>query len=133
MKTVSELNKQKVRLFFDAVINDGRIDLIDELLADDYVGRLPWAELAVVGRAQLGQLVAAHRLVHPDVYVKIEDEIAEDDLVVMRWRATSTASPSDVSAPGGRHWSGISVIRLLAGVQVDSYTALAPTASDVVI
>jgi hypothetical protein len=36
--SVSELNKQKVRLFVEAVWNEGRLELIDELVADDYVG-----------------------------------------------------------------------------------------------
>ena len=43
MKSVSELNKRKVRLFVEAVLNEGRLDLIDELVAADYMGHFPCA------------------------------------------------------------------------------------------
>jgi predicted SnoaL-like aldol condensation-catalyzing enzyme len=132
VKAVSELNKQKVRLFLDAVINEGRLELIDELLAADYVGRMPCSDLAVVGRDELRRLMTAHRLTDPDLYVKIDDEIAEDDLVVIRWRATTTTPGTGASPASLRTWSGISLVRLLAGMQVDSYTGLAANARGVV-
>ena len=40
MESVSELNKQKVRLFVDFVLNAGRLDLIDELIAADFLGHV---------------------------------------------------------------------------------------------
>ena len=129
---MSELNKQKVRLFVDAVLNQGRLELIDELVAADYVGHIPCAQREVRGRDQLRQLVIDHRRTHPDLYIKIENEIAEDDLVVMRWRSTAgtPATPATIDGPPGC-W-GISVIRLLAGRQVDTYTAVAPSATNLV-
>jgi len=131
VKTVSELNKQKIRLFVQAVLNEGRLELIDELVAADYVGQLPWAESTVVGRDELRRLLIAHRLSHPDLYIKIEDEIAEDDVVVIRWRATGTTSATRAANDYLQWWSGISVIRLVAGRQVDAYTAVVPSATDV--
>jgi predicted ester cyclase len=110
--SVSELNKQKVRLFVEAVWNDGHLDLIDELVADDYVGRVPCAELAVLGPQGLRRLVSSQRRAHPDLYVKIDDQIAEDDRVVTRWQARA---PTPC-------FEGISIIRFLAGKQVDSHT-----------
>jgi predicted SnoaL-like aldol condensation-catalyzing enzyme len=124
VKTVSELNKQKVRLFVEAVLNEGRLELIDELVAADYVGRTPWAEYEVVGREELRWLVVACRLTHPNLYIKIDDEIAEDDLVAMRWRATARTAVTDATSSCPRYWSGISIIQLLAGRQVDAYTAV---------
>ena len=131
MDTVSELNKQKIRLFVRAVLNEGRVELIDELVAADYMGHLPCAEPTVVGRDELRRLVIAHRLSHPDLYIKIEDEIAEDDLVVIRWRATTSTPATRASTDYPRRWSGISIIRLLAGRQVDTYTAVVPSVIDV--
>ena len=43
MNAVSEHNKQKVRLFVEAVLNEGRLELIDELVAADYAGHIPGA------------------------------------------------------------------------------------------
>lgn len=131
VNTVSGINKQKIRLFVQAVLNEGRLELIDELVAADYTGRLPCAEPTVVGRDELGRLLIAHRLSHPDLYVKIEDEIAEEDLVVIRWRATASTAATRASADYLRWWSGISIIRLLAGRQVDTYTAVVPGVIDV--
>lgn len=115
----SELNKQKVTLFVEAVWNEGRLELIDELVAADYVGRIACIERWVHGREGVRRLVSRGRRAHPDLYVKIEDQFAEDDRVATRWRA----------APG---YTGISIVRLLAGRQVDShteYTSLVPSAT----
>ena len=125
MKNVSELNKLRIRLFIEAILNEGRLDLIDELIAADYVGHIPCAEPEVTGPAGVRQLVSSHRRAHPGLYVKIEDQIAEDDRVVTRWHATIPAREAQAPiAPAGRDacYAGISIIRLLAGKQVDSHT-----------
>ncbi|MET0762152.1 MAG: ester cyclase [Thermoleophilaceae bacterium] len=125
MNGVSELNKRKVRLFVEAVWNQGRLELIEELIADDYVGRVACVESGVFGPQGVRRLVAGRRRAHPDLHVKIEDEIAEEDRVVTRWHATTKAAAArDGSARTGRTpcYAGISIIRLLAGKQVDSHT-----------
>ena len=123
----NDLNKRKVRLFVEAVWNEGRLELIEELVADDYIGRVPRIERAIHGPEGVRRLVSCGRRAHPDLYIKIDDQIAEEDRVAMRWRATA-------NAPTGRTpcYAGISIIRLLAGKQVDShteYTDLTPTAT----
>ena len=123
--SVSELNKQKVRLFVEAVWNEGRLELIDELVADDYGGRVPGAEKAVVGPEGVRRLVSSGRRAYPDLYVKIDDQIAEDDRVVTRWEATArapVARAAGLPTGGTQCFAGISIIRLLAGKQVDSHT-----------
>jgi steroid delta-isomerase-like uncharacterized protein len=135
VNSVCELNKRKVRLFVEAVWNEGRLELIDELVADDYVGRIPCAERAVLGPEGVRRVVSSRRRAYPDLYVKIDDQIAEDDRVVTRWQATAGAPVAlATSAPTGRTpcYAGISIIRLLAGKQVDShteYTNLTPDAT----
>ena len=125
MKNVSELNKLRIRLFIEAVLNEGRLDLIDELIAADYVGHIPCADPEVTGPAGVRQLVSNHRRAHPGLHIKIEDQVAEDDRVVTRWHATVPARQAQASlAPAGRVacCAGISITRLLAGKQVDSHT-----------
>ena len=135
MNSVSELNKRKVRMFVEAVWNEGRLELIDELVASDYVGRVPRIERGVQGPDGVRRLVSRGRRAYPDLYVKIDDQIAEDDRVVTRWQATAGAPVAPAtSAPTGRTpcYAGISIIRLLAGKQVDShteYTNLTPDAT----
>jgi predicted ester cyclase len=115
---VSELNKRKVRLFVEAIWNEGRLEMIDELVADDYVGRIACLDGGVFGPDGVRQLVSDRRRAHPGLHVKIEDQIAEEDRVVTRWRATITEDGTG-HAPC---YEGISIIRLLAGKQVDSHT-----------
>jgi hypothetical protein len=110
---VIELNKRKLRLFVEAVWNEGRVELIDELVAADYVGRLGRADGVFRGPDGVRRLVASRRRAHPDLHVRIEDQIAEDDRVVVRWQATTGRVDG---------CAGISIVRLLAGKQVDSHT-----------
>jgi predicted SnoaL-like aldol condensation-catalyzing enzyme len=121
VKTVSELNKLKLQLFVEAVLNEGRLELIDELVAADYIGHVPGAETAVIGPEGIRQLVSSCRRACPGLYIKIEDQIAEDDRVVTRWQATTTA-PGAQPAGCTPCCAGISVVRFLAGMQVDSHT-----------
>jgi hypothetical protein len=122
MDAVSDLNKRKVRLFIEAVWNEGRLDLIDELIAADYAGHLRGPDKQIRGREEMRDLVLSYRLAHPGLYVRIEDQLAEDDRVATRWIAIVTRS----SARGYESTSccsGITIVRLLGGKQVDSHTA----------
>lgn len=131
---VSELNKHNVRLFVEAVLNKGRVELIDELIAADYAGHISNNRRpGVLGREGVRRLVSSRRGAYPDLYVKIEDQIAEDDRVVTRWQATATTLetlPTGDPARCTRWWRGISIIRLLAGKQVDSHTEYRAVAHD---
>ncbi len=123
MTGVTERNKHKVQLFIQAVWNEGQLELIDELVAADHLGHLWCLPEPVVGTQGVRRFVSSHRRAYPDLYIKVEDQIAEYDLVAIRWRATATRSTTGHL----RCWAGISVIRLLAGKQVDAHTALTPS------
>jgi len=128
MTNITELNKLRVRLFIEAVLNEGQLGLIDELIAADFVGHLSCAEPDMTGPAGVRQFVSNRRRAHPGLYVKVEDQIAEDDRVVTRWRATVPArkAQAPLGPPGHTAcYAGISVTRLLAGKQVDSHTQCA--------
>ena len=47
--SVSEQNKQRVLQFFLEVLNDGRLELIDDLVAKDFIGRLTCVGAAITG------------------------------------------------------------------------------------
>jgi hypothetical protein len=127
VKPVTERNKEKVRLFVEGVLNEGRLELIEELVAADFVGHLTGVPSPVVGQAEVRRLVSSGRRAYPDLYIKIDDQIAEDDRVVVRWRATAApaARPSQEPARVARV-AGVSIIRFLAGKQVDARTEFAP-------
>lgn len=125
MNSVSERNKHKVRLFVDAVWNQGQMELVDELVAADYIGRVGSAHPGILGPRGVRQFISSRRDAHPGLYIRIEDQIAEEDRVVTRWQATTSESDGrPASAPTGavRCCEGISIVRLIAGKQVDSHT-----------
>jgi hypothetical protein len=133
VKPVTELNKEKVRLFVEAVLNEGRLELIDELVAADFVGHLTGVQSPVVGRAEVRRLVSSGRRAYPDLHIRIDDQIAEDDRVVVRWRATA-APVVRPSRPPRRvvPVAGVSIVRLLAGKHVDARTEFAPIVADAI-
>ena len=130
MTNVSELNKRKVRLFVEAVWNGGRLELIDELVAADHLEHVSCLPRPLVGPAGVHRHVSSRRVAYPDLYVKIDDQIAEDDLVAVRWRARAHTTATGATGGCLRDWSGISVVRLLAGRQVEVHTTVAPTVTD---
>ncbi len=126
--SVSDLNKRRVRQFFDEVLNEGRLELIDELVARDFVGRLGGMALDLNGPEDVRRFVSDQRGACPELYVKVEDQLAEDDRVATRWRATLWVPQSAAGAarPGpSAGCAGITIIRLLAGKQVDAHTECA--------
>ena len=125
VKSITDLNKLKVRLFVEAVLNEGRLELIDDLIANDYVGHAPCAETVVIGPPGVRQLVSAYRRAHPGLYLEIEDQIAEEDRVMTSWKATAAAPDTTATDDPARRtfcYAGISIIRLLAGKHVESCT-----------
>ena len=64
VESASELNKRKVRLFVEAVWNEGRVELIDELVAADYLGRVPHMENGIRGPQGVRRLPAGANPVH---------------------------------------------------------------------
>lgn len=130
---MTERNKKKVRLFVEAVLNEGRLELIEELVAADFVGHLTGVPSPVVGRAEVRRLVSSGRRTYPDLYIKIDDEIAEDDRVVIRWRATATPVMTPGRPPARvARLAGVSIVRLLAGKQVDARTEWATSVADAI-
>ena len=104
--------KAAIRRFIDGVWNAGELDLVEELVGADYVGHHGRRSEPTHGREGLRQRVAEVRRAYPDLEVRIDDELAEEDRVVTRWTATASR----------REWNGVSVFRMLAGRQVESWT-----------
>jgi predicted ester cyclase len=80
---MSEENKTIVRRFLIETQNDKNLTIIDELVADDFVGHT--AE--VKGPEQLKKVVGDNLDAFPDLKVTIEDQIAEGDMVVTWYTA----------------------------------------------
>ncbi len=79
---MSDGNKEIARRFYDA-INAGRLEIIDEVIADSYVEHEEFPGLAG-GREGLRQFFQMFRTAFPDLTMTIEDMVAEGDKVFIR-------------------------------------------------
>jgi steroid delta-isomerase-like uncharacterized protein len=78
------------RRYFEEVWNQGRLDVLDELLAPDYVNHTPSTPNPPPGPAGLKPIVQAIREAFPDLHYRIEDAVATDDAVILRVVMTGT-------------------------------------------
>jgi steroid delta-isomerase-like uncharacterized protein len=85
----AEESKAIVRRFW-GVWEDGNIDLVDELLAPDYVNHTPATPDQPAGPEGVKEVVAMFRSGMPDLTVIIEDMIAEGDKVAVRYTLEGT-------------------------------------------
>jgi steroid delta-isomerase-like uncharacterized protein len=86
----AEESKATVRRFW-GVWEEGNIDLVDELLAPDYVNHTPASPDQPTGPEGVKGLVSMFRNAMPDLRVVIEDMIAgEDGKVAVRYTLEGT-------------------------------------------
>jgi steroid delta-isomerase-like uncharacterized protein len=127
---MSEENKRLVRRLVNEIWNQGKLELIDELVDANYVRHDPaWPE-PIHGQEGLRQYIAATRHAIADGQFTIEDLIAEGDKVVTRWTLQGTQQGEFMGIPPT--WrevslTGISIMRVENGriAEVwDGYDAL---------
>ena len=78
-----EANKLVVRRLVDEAQSKGNIDVVDELLADDFVDHSPFPGMPPT-REGVKALFGYLRSAFPDLQVTISEQIAESDKVVTR-------------------------------------------------
>ena len=78
--------------YFDDGTNTGDLGVVDEVFAEDYRHFDPANPdpNGVVGREGVREHITTLRNAFPDVAFHVEDMIAEDDKIVVRWHATLT-------------------------------------------
>lgn len=83
-------NKEIARKLPEEIISKGNLDLIEEIIADDYVGHNSAVPEPIHGPEGVREYVTNLRSAVPDITCGVEDLIAEGDMVVRRDRATGT-------------------------------------------
>ena len=78
------------RRFFKEVWTDGKLDLVDELFAPDYVGHSSGSEEPIRGPEGVKEYVGRLLGAFPDLGMTVEDQIADGDSVATRWTARGT-------------------------------------------
>lgn len=117
-------NKEIVRRVVDGVWRDRDLTIIDELIAEEYVGHDPTQPEPIRGRDGFRQFVGMYQSAFEDAAVTIDDQIGEGDQVVTRWtgRGTHTGELMGI-APTGKEVtvSGLTVSRLGGGTIVEEW------------
>ncbi len=92
-----EENKAIARQFYK-LIETGDLDLADEVVAEDYVNHnaLPGQTSGLAGYKEA---ISALRASLPDIQYTIDDQIAEGDKVLTRYRATGTHQGEFLGVP----------------------------------
>jgi steroid delta-isomerase-like uncharacterized protein len=118
-------NKEMVRRVLGEIWGRGNLDLVDEVLAEDFVRHGPNVEGGEVrGREGFKQLVRGFREVFPDLQTPTEAQVAEGDLVVTRWTARGTHRGPFLDVPPSGNQAaipGVIVDRLAGGKIVEEW------------
>ena len=118
-----ESNKAIMRRFWD-LWEQGNIELLDELLAPEYINHTLAAPDLPPGPEGVKEVVSMFRSAMPDLEVVIEDMIAEGDKVATRYALEGTHRGELFGvAPTGRHLSikSMTVERLSEGKIVEHW------------
>jgi steroid delta-isomerase-like uncharacterized protein len=121
---VSEENKALVRRLVAEVWNAGDLDIIDELLAPEWVRHDPAAPEQLRGPDGFRRFVEMYRSAFPDLRFTVEDQVAEGDRVATRWSAVGTHQEELMGMPpsGNRaEVTGITLERFSGGKFVESW------------
>ena len=118
-------NKALDRRYAEEVLDQGRLDVIDEICSAGYVGHV--AGFPDNDRAGDKHLVGMMRAAFPDLRCTIEDQIAEGDRVVHRLTCTGTHRGELMGVPpsGNRVTvGGININRIEGGRIAESWGVL---------
>ncbi len=113
----TEGNKTTVRRFITEVLEQGNMSYINQLCAPNYVNRMTGQ-----GIDSLKQIGGMMKTIVPDWHFTVENMIAEDDQVVVRYTITGTVTGSVMgSKPSGKTFSarGLTYYRLENGKIVE--------------
>jgi len=115
-------NKKVLAAFVEEVINQGRLDRADDLVALDFVelDPLPGQQQ---GREGLKDVIGGIRAAFPDLHWVVDEVVAEGDKVVSRFSWTGTHRATFLGIPSTDRKvtvKGVVIDRLVDGKMADS-------------
>jgi steroid delta-isomerase-like uncharacterized protein len=109
---MSEENKAIARRYVEQFWNEGRIDLFEEIVAEDAVSHTTRGDAGAEGWKQGAGML---RNAFPDIRITLDDEMAVDGKVVQRWTISGTNEGELFGMPAtGKKavWPAIAIFRL---------------------
>ena len=122
---MSAANKELSRRFTE-LFSTGDEALADEILSPDVVFHGTAVDGELHGVEELKAFVAGFRRAFPDARSTVEDQVAEDEKVVTRWRARGTHQGELGPIPPtgkGFQMDGVTIERIAAGKIAEVWVA----------
>ena len=120
----TEENKRISWRLQEEVFGQGKLELVDELLAPDYVSHAPGDPVLSRGPEDIKEVVRSYHSAFPDINFAVEQQVAEGDMVVTWWTACGTHLGEFMGVPpSGRRIevSGMSMDRISGGRIVENW------------
>jgi steroid delta-isomerase-like uncharacterized protein len=117
-------NKKVVMRLINEGFNQGRTEIADELIADDFIDHGAAPGVPAEGPASFKGTIALFRTAFPDLVATADDVIAEGDRVVFRthWHGTHLGDFFGIPATGKAFTlTAIDILRLVDGKAVEHW------------
>jgi len=104
------------------VWGDGDLDLVSELASPSLVVRYPILPKVIESSGAFRQVLASFRSAFAGASLRVEETIAEDEKVVVRWTFSGTHKGNLLGIPPtGKFvtWTGITIYRIVDGKVVE--------------
>jgi predicted ester cyclase len=121
---MSEENKAIVRRFYTEVMGQGNLDVLDELVAEDFKDHGEALFGSPQSRDELRESIIGGHSIFPDFNVHIEDMIAEGEMVGVRGTMQCHHQGQFLNvAPTGNElsWKGLAMWRIVDGKIVERW------------
>ena len=122
---MSAENKTIARRLLEEAFNAGNVDVVDELVAAEFVNHDAAMPEPMVGIEAAKANIAGYREAFPDLRLTIEQQVAEGEFVTTRWsaRGTHQGNLMGMAATGKQATvTGITLDRIVDGRFVESWT-----------
>lgn len=119
---MSEQNKKTARRIFEEIESQGKMEVAEEIFANDFVDHLPFGEMGGIEGAK--QFAIMLRSAFPDLHVTVEDQVAEGDKVATRFIARGTHQGEFLGVPASDNKmeiTGMIISRIANGKIVEQW------------
>ncbi|SRR5712691_779515 len=120
----TEENKALARRIIEEAWSQGNMATVDELMAPNYVGHHSLVGNQPPSRELYKQFIVRTRTAFPDMHARIEEQVAEGDLVVTRWSVQGTHRGMFWGkSPTGKQMTvtGMTIERIVNGQAVEGW------------
>jgi steroid delta-isomerase-like uncharacterized protein len=117
--------KAIARRLLEEAFNSGNLDVVDELLAPEFVNYDAVLPEPATGIDAAKASIGGYRAAFPDLRITLEQQVAEGELVATRWTARGTHQGELFGmTPTGKQATvtGITIDRIVDGRFVESWT-----------